>query len=159
MSVVGYQDADATNPMGYFIVKNSWGTGWGEAGYFRIGYSQVGNCVGFGGSTLAYSKTSCNGTVSVTSPASDDLAGGNDPDHHLGRHRKYRPVREDRSLPGREASSGPSSPMRLLADGSYQWTVDSDLNGSEYSMSGFEHGLQLGLWHERRIHHQARRDF
>ncbi len=31
--IVGYDDAEQ-----YFIVKSSWGTDWGEAGYFRIAY-------------------------------------------------------------------------------------------------------------------------
>src|SRR5205085_3576943 len=30
--IVGYDDAQ-----GCWIAKNSWGTGWGESGYFRIG--------------------------------------------------------------------------------------------------------------------------
>lgn len=35
VEVIGYSDADQC-----WIAKNSWGTGWGEAGFFRIGYSQ-----------------------------------------------------------------------------------------------------------------------
>lgn len=35
--VVGYNDSQ-----GCWICKNSWGTGWGEAGFFRIGYGQCG---------------------------------------------------------------------------------------------------------------------
>ena len=34
--LVGYDDAGQ-----YFICKNSWGTWWGESGYFRIAYSQT----------------------------------------------------------------------------------------------------------------------
>lgn len=35
--IVGYNDAQQC-----WIAKNSWGTGWGEAGFFRIGYGQCG---------------------------------------------------------------------------------------------------------------------
>lgn len=35
--VVGYNETDQC-----WICKNSWGTGWGEAGFFRIAYGQVG---------------------------------------------------------------------------------------------------------------------
>lgn len=41
--VVGYDDG-----LQCFRVKNSWGTGWGESGYFRIGYDQMTNTVQFG---------------------------------------------------------------------------------------------------------------
>ena len=35
ISIVGYNDAGQ-----YWICKNSWGTGWGESGYFKIAYSE-----------------------------------------------------------------------------------------------------------------------
>jgi C1A family cysteine protease len=43
VAIVGYDDGTQA-----FKVKNSWGTGWGERGYFRIGYDQMNNSVKFG---------------------------------------------------------------------------------------------------------------
>ena len=47
--VVGYDDAQQC-----FIVKNSWGTDWGENGFFRIAYSQVDNVIDFGAEACVY---------------------------------------------------------------------------------------------------------
>ncbi|OGR53521.1 MAG: hypothetical protein A2049_02005 [Elusimicrobia bacterium GWA2_62_23] len=47
--LVGYNDEEE-----YFIVKNSWGTDWGENGFFRIDYSQMHSLVVFGLTTVAY---------------------------------------------------------------------------------------------------------
>lgn len=43
ISVVGYNDKES-----YWICKNSWGPGWGEAGWFRIAYGECGLADVFG---------------------------------------------------------------------------------------------------------------
>jgi C1A family cysteine protease len=54
--IVGYQDDPIVHGGGYFIVKNSWGTGWGEAGFFKVAYSQAASPVYFGEWTIAYKQ-------------------------------------------------------------------------------------------------------
>ena len=49
IALIGYTDAGQ-----YFIGKNSWGTGWGEAGFFRIAYSEVGGTSALGMQSVAY---------------------------------------------------------------------------------------------------------
>jgi hypothetical protein len=54
--IVGYTDDSTIHGGGYFTAKNSWGTGWGESGYFNIAYSQIGSPVYFGEWTIAYEQ-------------------------------------------------------------------------------------------------------
>jgi hypothetical protein len=69
--IVGYDDT-----LQCFICKNSWGTGWGESGFFRIAYSEITSVVKFGRYTQAYvgegsnppsPPPTCSFTISPTS--------------------------------------------------------------------------------------------
>ncbi len=40
VTIVGYNDSWGDTDGGYWIVKNSWGTDWGEDGWFRIAYGE-----------------------------------------------------------------------------------------------------------------------
>lgn len=55
MLIVGYSEAEQC-----FIVKNSWGTGWGEAGYVRIAYNY------FGGDRIDHVALPVQGSYSVS---------------------------------------------------------------------------------------------
>jgi hypothetical protein len=61
--LVGYDDSGQ-----YFICKNSWGTWWGESGYFRIAYSQLNSAVNFGDYTIAYDDGIPPDTETVSQP-------------------------------------------------------------------------------------------
>jgi C1A family cysteine protease len=68
--IVGYSDAGQ-----YFIVKNSWGTSWGESGYFKIAYSELGTVVNFGDYTLRYTGSSCSYSLSPSSQSLSQPVG------------------------------------------------------------------------------------
>jgi len=66
VTIVGYDDAISA-----FYVKNSWGTGWGEKGFFWIDYNQLESPVQFGWYTIAYHgykavQSSCSYSISPT---------------------------------------------------------------------------------------------
>jgi C1A family cysteine protease len=81
VQIVAYDDVGQ-----YFTVKNSWGKSWGEAGFFRIAYSELNSVTQFGDYTIAYvnsnpapapdpTPTPCSFTVSPTSAAIQATGG------------------------------------------------------------------------------------
>ncbi len=75
VNIIGYDDNGR-----WFIGKNTWGTGWGESGFFRIAYGEVAQGSNFGTSAFAYEKavipaiTDPIPPLSPTPPAPDEAA-------------------------------------------------------------------------------------
>ncbi len=63
--LIGWDDSQGTN--GVWILKNSWGTGWGEGGYMRIGYET--SLVGYSANYVIYSPEGPTPTPTSTPTA------------------------------------------------------------------------------------------
>jgi hypothetical protein len=64
VALVGWDDSQGTN--GVWILRNSWGSGWGESGYMRIGYG-VSN-VGYSANYIVYTPDPAPNMPSTPSP-------------------------------------------------------------------------------------------
>ncbi len=66
--IVGWNDLDSA-----FIVKNSWGTGWGELGYFKIAYSELNGKTKFGRYSIAYGNALAPSGTDMVAPTPDPM--------------------------------------------------------------------------------------
>jgi C1A family cysteine protease len=89
--IVGYADNTAYSGGGYFIAKNSWGTGWGEpggtdtGGYFRIAYGELKSVTKFGWYSIAYdNKPTCSYSLDSSSATVTSPGGGSGVDLTAG---------------------------------------------------------------------------
>jgi len=64
VSLIGYDNAQQ-----YWIAKNSWGSGWGENGYFRIGFGEVGINNGVAAMVYPYQGPVTTTTTTTTTTA------------------------------------------------------------------------------------------
>ena len=63
--LVGWDDSQGAQ--GVWSLRNSWGAGWGEGGYMRIGYGT--SNVGYGANYVNYSPAGCYNLLTRVSPA------------------------------------------------------------------------------------------
>ncbi|MBN1355060.1 hypothetical protein JXA40_02205 [bacterium] len=70
--IVGYDDDDCSGQGGW-IVKNSWGAGWGDNGFFRIKYGD--SNIGYGSTRIFYTATTTPKLV-ISGHSIDDSVGG-----------------------------------------------------------------------------------
>ena len=67
--LVGWNDADQ-----YWVLRNSWGTNWGENGYMRIRYGV--SQVGYAANYINYSSTQQAGSIQITIEPADARSAG-----------------------------------------------------------------------------------
>ncbi|MBN1552543.1 hypothetical protein JW979_13795 [bacterium] len=70
--IVGYDDSDCSGS-GAWIVKNSWGTNWGENGFFRIKYGD--SNIGYGATRVFYTPSYAP-RLAISDFMFDDSTGG-----------------------------------------------------------------------------------
>ena len=68
VSIVGFNDQER-----YWIVRNSWGSDWGEKGFVKISWDDKS---GIGNSTIGFDISTESNTVSITSPSENDYVSG-----------------------------------------------------------------------------------
>ncbi|MDD2238158.1 MAG: C1 family peptidase, partial [Kiritimatiellae bacterium] len=118
VALVGWNDADG----GYWILRNSWGTGWGEGGYMRIRYTSA--------------VVSCEACYFYmeTGPTITTLAASNLGDNTARLHGTVNPNNQYTQYYfqyGLSTAYGNNTPTQSAGSGSTEVSVQADLTGLE----------------------------
>ncbi|MGA9348903.1 MAG: C1 family peptidase [Anaerolineae bacterium] len=133
--LVGWDDNQGTN--GVWILKNSWGTWWGESGYMRIGYGI--SKVGYSANYVIYSPTGPTPTPTTTNTPMNTRTPTSTPT----RTPTSTPTRTPTSTPTPTATGTPTStatPCVLFGD----FTGDGVVNVADIQQVASRWHCQLG---------------
>ena len=122
MLLVGYEDDETVLGGGYFIVRNSWGNGWGEDGYLKMPY--------------AYAEIFIRSAATILRPPADDQQPVTAVDEIPPELKPYRIV-ADRDMKNSNGVWSIAKGTRVIMDENGVAEPDTALNRKRFAELGY----------------------